>query len=88
VKVEIFRVTGNPVFVEVQENGTIRDAFSQPESGQAMGHDGTLLDVAERLGGMEKLGTLRLNGQSATLDTPVTAGATILLIPKVEGGAL
>ncbi|GAI05083.1 unnamed protein product, partial [marine sediment metagenome] len=27
-----------------------------------------------------------VNGSAATLDTPVTAGSTILIIPKVEGG--
>ena len=38
-------------------------------------------------GGIAGLGTLRVNGASATLDTPVRAGATILIIPKVEGGS-
>jgi molybdopterin converting factor small subunit len=37
-------------------------------------------------GSIAQLGTLRVNGASATLDTPVRAGATILIIPKVEGG--
>ena len=80
-------MTGTPVSVEVQENGTVRDVFSQPKSGKAIGQEGTLLDAAERLpGGIGGLGTLRVNGSAATLDTTVASGATILIIPKIEGG--
>ena len=88
MKVEIFRVTGQPVQVEVRENGTVKDAFSHPDSGKAIGRDGSLMQAAEEYyGSIAALGTLRVNGASATLDTAVTAGATILIIPKVEGGA-
>lgn len=88
MRVEIFRLTGSPVAVEVQENGTVRDVFSHPDSGKVLGRDGNLLTAAQELyGSLEQLGTLRVNGAAASLDTPVTAGATILIIPKVEGGS-
>jgi len=88
MKVEIFRLTGQPVAIEVQDNGTIHDVFSHPDSGKVIGRDGSLLEAAERAyGSIETLGTLRVNGMAATLDTPVTAGCTILIIPKVEGGS-
>ncbi len=87
MKVEIFRLTGEPVSIEVQENGTIRDVFSHPDSGKVIGKDGSLLKAAENTyGSIEALGNLRVNGSAATLDTPVTTGATILIVPKVEGG--
>jgi len=87
MRVEIFRLTGQPVTIEVQENGTIRDVFSQPESGRVIGREGPLLEAAQwSYGSIEALGTLRVNGSAANLDTPVTAGSTILIIPKVEGG--
>lgn len=87
MKVEIFRLTGQPVRIEVQGTGTVRDVFSHPDSGKVLGREGTLLEAAEEVyGSIEALGTLRVNGAGATLDTPVTDGATILLIPKVEGG--
>ena len=85
--VEIFRLTGEPVSIEVKENGTVSDVFSAEGSGKVLGRDGTLMDAAEEMyGGVSQLGTLRVNGMSATLDTQVKAGATILIIPKVEGG--
>jgi molybdopterin converting factor small subunit len=88
MRVEIFRLTGNPVAVEVRENGTVRDVFSHPDSGKVLGAESDLLTAARELyGSIEQLGTLRVNGAAATLDTPVTAGATILIIPKVEGGS-
>ena len=87
MKVEIFRLTGEPVSIEVQENGTIRDVFSHPDSGKVIGKEGSLLKAAENTyGSIEALGNLRVNGSAATLDTPVTTGATILIVPKVEGG--
>ncbi len=87
MKVEIFRLTGQPVMIEMERGGTIRDVFSHPKSGKVINQEGCLLDSAEEaFGSVEALGTLRLNGSSATLDTPVLDGATILLIPKVEGG--
>jgi molybdopterin converting factor small subunit len=87
MKVEIFRLAGEPVTIEVSENGTVRDVFSHPDSGKAVRREGTLLEAAEYVyGSIENLGTLRVNGSAATLDTPVTAGSTILIIPKVEGG--
>lgn len=89
MKVEIFRLSGQPVTVEVAENGTVRDVFSHPESGKVLGKEMSLLEAAEEMyGGIQTLGTLRVNGAAATLDTHVTAGSTILIIPKVEGGAL
>lgn len=87
MRVEVFRLTGEPVSIEVKENGTVRDVFSAEGSGKVLGQDGNLLDAAEETyGGIAQMGTLRVNGASATLDTPVKAGATILIIPKVEGG--
>ena len=88
MRVEIFRLTGEPVSIEVKENGTVGDVFGAEGSGKVLGKDGTLLEAAEEMyGGGSQLGTLRVNGMSATLDTPVKAGATILIIPKVEGGS-
>ena len=87
MRVEIFRLTGEPVSIEVKENGTVRDVFNAEGSGKVLGHDGNLMEAAEeKYGGIAQMGTLRVNGASATLDTPVRAGATILVIPKVEGG--
>ena len=87
MKVEIFRLTGEPITVEVRENGTVKDVFSHEESGKVLGHEGSLMEAAEEVyGGIAGLGTLRVNGAAATLDTPVRAGSTILIIPKVEGG--
>lgn len=87
MKVEIFRLAGDPITVEVKDGGTIRDVFSAEGSGQVLGQDGNLLEAAgEQYGGLDRLGSLRVNGAAATLDTPVEAGATILIIPKVEGG--
>jgi len=88
MKVEIYRLASQPIRVEVRENGTVKDAFSTPDSGRVIGREGmTLLEAAEEIyGRIEDLGTLRVNGSAATLETPVTEGATILLIPKVEGG--
>jgi molybdopterin converting factor small subunit len=87
MKVEIFRLTGQPVSIEVKENGTVRDVFSHPDSGKVIGKEGSLLEAAEdAYGSIEALGNLRVNGSAATLDTKVTAGSTILIIPKVEGG--
>ena len=87
MKVEIFRLTGQPVRIEVHGTGTVRDVFSHPDSGKVLGREGSLIEAAEdAYGSIEGLGTLRVNGAGATLDTPVTDGATILLIPKVEGG--
>jgi hypothetical protein len=45
------------------------------------------IHVRPLYGSIEQLGTLRVNGAAATLDTPVTASATILIIPKVECGS-
>ena len=88
MRVEIFRLTGQPVTIDVEENGTVKDVFSHPESGKVIGREGSLLEAAEEAyGSIQALGNLRVNGSAATLDTPVTAGATILIIPKVEGGA-
>ena len=87
MKVEIFRLAGQPVSIEVQDGGTVRDVFSHPDSGKVVGYDGTLLEAADELyGGIEGLGTLRVNAAPATLDTTVQPGATILIIPRVEGG--
>jgi len=89
VKVEIFRLAGLPISVEVRDGGTVRDVFSAPESGKVVGHEGTLLDAAQEFyGGVDGLGTLRVNGAAASLDTPVEPGSTILIIPKVEGGGV
>ena len=73
--------------VEARDGGTVKDVFTAPGSGKVLGQDGHLLDAANDMyGGLDRLGTLRVNGAAATLDTPVQTGATILIIPKVEGG--
>ncbi len=88
MRVEIFRLTSQPVVIEVQEPGTVRAVFEHPESGKVLGREGSLLEAAQELyGSLEALGTLRVNGAPATLDTAVREGATILIIPKVEGGS-
>ncbi len=88
MKGEIWRLPGQPVTIDVQDNGTVRDVFSNPDSGKVIGREGSLLKAGEEAyGSIQELGTLRVNGSAATLDTPVTAGSTILIIPKVEGGA-
>ena len=87
MRIEILRLTGEPVAIEVTDGATVKDVFSSPDSGKAIRQEGSLLEAAERVyGGIEGLGTLRVNGAAATLETPVQPGATILLIPKVEGG--
>ena len=88
IDVEVFRVTGSPVKLQVEEESTVRDVLSKPESGRTINQpDMSLLDAARRFyGSVEALGTLRVNGSPATLDTRVTPGCTILLIPKIEGG--
>ena len=87
MKVEIFRLAGEPIEVDVKDGGTVRDVFSAPGSGKAIGQEGNLLDAAETMyGGLDRLGDLRVNGAAADLRTIVQPGATILIIPKVEGG--
>jgi len=87
MRVEIFRLAGEPITIEVQEGATVKDVFSQPGTGKVVGHDGNLLEAANELyGGIDGLGTLRVNSAPATLDTAVQPGATILIIPRVEGG--
>ena len=68
MKVEIFRLTGQPVAVEVQENGTVRDVFSHPDSGKVIGREGSLLKAAEEAyGSINALGNLRVNGSAETI---------------------
>ena len=87
MKVEIFRLAGEPITVEAKDGGTVNDVFSAEGSGKVLGQDGNLLDAADEMyGGLDRLGSLRVNGAAAALDTVVQAGATILIIPKVEGG--
>jgi molybdopterin converting factor small subunit len=87
MKVEIFRLTGSPLSLDVQDNTTVRSVFAHPDSGKVIGKEGSLIEAAERsYGSVAAMGNLRVNGFPATLDTPVTPGATILIIPKVEGG--
>ena len=47
MRVEIFRLTGEPITVDVRENGTVKDVFSHPESGKVLGRDGTLMGEEE-----------------------------------------
>ena len=89
MKVELFRMASEPLTIEIEgEEATVKQVLSAPGSGKVMGQeDKTLIDVAnERHGGVEGLGTLRVNGSAATLDTVVHEGETILIIPRVEGG--
>ena len=88
MQVEVFRVTGTPVKLEVEEESTVRDVLSKAETGKVIGQEEmSLLEAARKFyGSVEALGTLRVNGSPATLDTRVASGATILIIPKIEGG--
>ena len=88
IEVEIFRVTGTPVKLMVEEESTVKHVLSKPETGKVIGQeDMSLLEAAQKFyGSIEALGTLRVNGSPATLDTKVSPGATILIIPKIEGG--
>ncbi len=86
-QVEIFRLAGEPIQVEVRDGGTVKDVFSAEGSGRMLGQDGTLMEAADDLcGGGERMGSLRVNDLAADLDTIVQPGATILIVPKVEGG--
>ena len=88
MKVEIYRLASEPVTLEVSDGSTVRDIFSHPLSGKAIGREGSLLDEAEEAyGSIEALGNIRVNGLSANLDSAVPDGATILIIPKVQGGS-
>ena len=88
MKVEIYRLASEPVTLEVSDGSTVRDIFSHPSSGKAIGREGSLLDEAEEAyGSIEALGNIRVNGLSANLDSSVPDGATILIIPKVQGGS-
>ena len=89
MKVELFRMASEPITVEVSgDEASIKQILSAPGSGKVLGEEErTLIDVAnERYGGVAGLGNLRVNGSAATLDTVVSEGQTILIIPKVEGG--
>ena len=75
-----------PLTVEARESGTVQDAFSSPSSGKLLGHEGTLMEAAEEFyGGFARLGTLWVNGVSVALDTPVSEGAAIFIIPNLDG---
>ena len=91
MRVELFRMASEPITIEVEgDEATIKQVLSAPGSGKVLGEDErTLIEVAqERYGGngVDGLGSLRVNGSAATLDTVVREGQTILIIPKVEGG--
>ena len=88
IDVEVFRVTGTPIKLQVEDEATVRDVLSRPESGRTVGQENmSLLEAARKFyGSIESLGTPRVNGSPATLDTKLAPGATILIIPKIEGG--
>ena len=88
MKVELYRLSAEPFTVEVEADATVKQVLSAPGTGAVLGdEDHSLLEAAEhRYGGLDQLGTLRVNGSAATLETHVTEGSTILIIPKVEGG--
>ena len=88
MQVEIFRLASQPVRIEVKEGASVRDVLDAPGSGQAIGREGvSLAEAAEEMyGSVERLGSFRVDGVPAGLDTPVPAGATLLIVPKVEGG--
>ena len=88
MKVEIFRLAGSPISIEVTDGATVKDVLEAPGGGKALGREGySLLDAAlELYGSIERLGSFRVNGAPADLSTPVSEGATLLIIPKVEGG--
>ena len=88
MKVEVFRLASQPIQIEVRDNATVGEVLDAPDSGRAIGREGlTLREAAEQAyGSVQRLGSFRVNGAPADLDTPVPEGATILIIPKVEGG--
>ena len=88
MKVEIFRLAGSPISIEVTDGATVKDVLEAPGGGKALGmEEHSLLDAAlELYGSIERLGSFRVNGAPADLSTPVSEGATLLIIPKVEGG--
>ena len=88
MRVELYRLSAEPITVEVEADATVKQVLSAPGTGAVLGdEDHSLLEAAERrYGGLDQLGTLRVNGSAATLETHVTEGSTILIIPKVKGG--
>ena len=88
MKIEIFRLASQPIRIEVADYATVGEALDAPDGGRAIGREGmTLRQAAEQAyGSVERLGSFRVNGAPADLDTPVPEGATLLIIPKVEGG--
>ena len=88
MKVEIFRLSGQPVEIEVPEGSTITQLFDVPGSGVAIGRpEMTLAEAANEVyGSVFGLGSIRVNGENASLTTLIPAGASVFLIPKVEGG--
>ena len=88
MKVEIFRLAGSPISIEVTDGATVKDVLEAPGGGKALGmEEHSLFDAAlELYGSIDRLGSFRVNGAPADLSTPVSEGATLLIIPKVEGG--
>ncbi len=88
MKIDVYRLSSEPITVEVEADATVKQVLSAPGTGAVLGDDDhSLLEAAERrYGGLDQLGTLRVNGAAASLETRVTEGSTILIIPKVEGG--
>ena len=88
MQVEIFRLASQPIRIEVKDGASVRDVLDAPGSGKAVGRDDITLAeaAAEMYGSVDRLGSFRVDGAPAELDTPVPAGATLLIIPKVEGG--
>ena len=88
MKVEIYRVAGQAIVqLEVGEHGIVADVLAHPDSGQAIGVEGSLMEDCQSEGvSLDTLGTFRVNGQVADLNTPVTEGCTLMIIPAVKGG--
>ena len=88
MRVEIFRLTGQPVVIEVEEPGTVRDVFSHPDSGKVLGRDGNLRTAAQELyGSLEQLGTLRVKGSSRRMSctAPRKGDGNDAQVPGEEG---
>ena len=93
MNVQIYRAAGSAVSLHVdapQGELSVKSIFSAPGSGEVLGDASkTLAEVAiAKFGSVANLGTIRVNGVRATLDTMCPDQGTIMIFPKVEGGVV
>ena len=72
MKVELYRLSAEPITVEVEADATVKQVLSAPGTGAVLGdEDHSLLEAAERrYGGLDQLGTLRVNGSRTAFCVP------------------